>query len=158
MAKSDKQGPLSRLQSASRLARTALAARLIETGLYPGQDQIMLALDDRDGQTPGQLAGRIGVRPPTITKTIGRLQVQGFVTKQSSETDARQAHVFLTDSGREAIRAIEKSLRKTEKAALRGLDKKELKQLAKLLQRVETNLSGLAPADEDELEPEAESA
>ncbi|QPC85533.1 MarR family transcriptional regulator [Mesorhizobium sp. NBSH29] len=141
MAKADRGATMSRLQSAARLSRTALAARLLGHGFYAGQDQIMLALDHEDGQTPGQLAGRLGVRPPTITKTINRLQVQGFLDKRASDSDARQAHIFLTDTGREAIRAIEKSVRKTEKQAMKGIDKKEQKALAKLLSRVEANLS-----------------
>ena len=88
-----------------------------------------------------RLALRLGVRPPTITKTINRLQIQGFLAKQASEQDGRQAHVFLTESGRDAIKAIEKSVRKTQKIALKGLDKKDQKALAKLLARVEANLS-----------------
>lgn len=143
---------MGRLHSAARLARTALAARLLAHGFYAGQDQIMLSLDREDGQTPGQLAMRIGVRPPTITKTINRLQTQGFLEKRASETDARQAHIFLTETGREAIRDIEKSVRKTEKLAFKGLDKKDQKALVKLLSRIETNLSDVAvPAtDEDD--------
>jgi DNA-binding MarR family transcriptional regulator len=141
MAK-EKGAALSRLQSAARLSRTALASRLLDHGFYAGQDQIMLALALEDGQTPGQLAARLGVRPPTITKTINRLQAQSFLDKRASENDARQAHVFLTESGRDAIKAIEKSVRKTEKQALKGLDKKDQKALAKLLARIEGNLSG----------------
>jgi DNA-binding MarR family transcriptional regulator len=144
MVKADKGATMSRLHSAARLSRTALAARLLNHGFYAGQDQIMLALDHEDGQTPGQLAARLGVRPPTITKTINRLQVQGFLDKRASEIDARQANIFLTNTGREAIRAIEKSVRKTEKQALKGLDKKEQKALAKLLARIEANLSDAA--------------
>jgi DNA-binding MarR family transcriptional regulator len=144
MAKADKGATMSRLHSAARLSRTALAAKLLDHGFYAGQDQIMLSLNQEDGQTPGQLAVRLGVRPPTITKTINRLQVQGFLDKRASETDARQAHIFLTDSGRDAIRAIDKSVRKTEKQALKGLDKKEQKALAKLLARIEANLSDAA--------------
>ena len=112
------------MSSAARMARTALAARLLAHGFYAGQDQIMIALSQEDGQTPGQLATRLGVRPPTITKTINRLQAQGFLDKKASNHDARQAHIFLTDPGRDTIRAIEKSLRKTEKQALKGLDKR----------------------------------
>ena len=81
------------------------------------------------------------MRPPTITKTINRLQAQGFLDKRASDTDARQAHIFLTEPGRDAIKAIEKSVRKTEKQALKGLDKKDQKVLAKLLSRIEGNLS-----------------
>lgn len=159
MVKANKSMTMGRLHSAARLARTALATRLLAHGFYAGQDQIMVALDVEDGQTPGQLAIRIGVRPPTITKTINRLQAQGFLEKKASETDARQAHVFLTEAGREAIRAIQKSLRKTEKQALKGLDKKDQKTLAKLLSRIETNLSGAVvedgAVDEDETEDQA---
>jgi DNA-binding MarR family transcriptional regulator len=153
MAKGDKRATVMRLQSAARLTRTALAARLLAHGLYAGQEQIIMALADEDGQTPGQLAQRLGVRPPTITKTINRLQVQGFLTKQASETDARQAHVHLAEPGREAIRSIEKTLKKTEKQALKGLDKKDQKLLSKLLSRIESNLSEIV---EEEDEPENE--
>jgi DNA-binding MarR family transcriptional regulator len=154
MAKADKSATMSRLHSAARLARTALAARLLAHGFYAGQDQIMLALNADDGQTPGNLADRLGVRPPTITKTINRLQAQGFLDKRASEADARQAHIFLTELGRDAMRAIEKSVRKTEKQAMRGLDKKDQKALAKLLLRIEANLSAIAveSVDEDESE------
>ncbi len=99
MAKSGKGATVQRLQSAARMTRTALAVRLLTHGLYAGQDQIMLALDAEDGQTPGQLAVKLGVRPPTVTKTINRLQGQGFLEKRASETDARQANIFLTESG-----------------------------------------------------------
>lgn len=145
MAKANRSATMSRLHSSARLARTALASRLLAHGFYAGQDQIMIALDGEDGQTPGQLAAKLGVRPPTITKTINRLQAQGFLDKKASDNDGRQAHIFLTESGREAIKAIEKSLRKTEKQALKGFDKKDQKALSKLLLRIEANLSGAIP-------------
>jgi DNA-binding MarR family transcriptional regulator len=152
MAKAAKGALIGRLQSAARQSRTALASRLLQHGLYAGQDQIMLALSEADGQTPGSLAIRLGVRPPTITKTINRLQSQGFLERKASDFDSRQAHVFLTDTGREAIRVIEKSLRRTEKQAFRGLDKKEQKALLKLLSRIEANLNNIEPTEELELE------
>ncbi|WP_157015692.1 MarR family winged helix-turn-helix transcriptional regulator [Mesorhizobium xinjiangense] len=151
MAKGTKAAAVNRLQTTARLFRTALAARLADYGLYAGQDQVMLALALEDGQTPGQLAAKLGVRPPTITKTINRLQAQAFLDKRASQNDARQAHIFLTDTGRDAIRAIEKSVRKTEKVALKGLDKKEQKAFAKLLARIEHNLASnvqAQPAEE----------
>ena len=142
---------MSRLHSAARLSRTALAARLLDHGFYAGQDQIMLSLNQEDGQTPGQLAARLGVRPPTITKTINRLQVQGFLDKRASDTDARQAHIFLTDTGRDAIRAIEKSVRKTEKQALKGSTRRSRRRWPSCLSRIEANLSdaGCAEIDDD---------
>ena len=153
MAKKDRK-VLQQVQIVARLARTLLATKLLEKKLYAGQDQIMLSLAANDGQTPGALASEIGVRPPTITKTISRLQAQGFLEKRGSETDARQAHIFLTDAGREAIVAIEKSIKKTEKHALGNLDKKDRKQLFKLLKKIEGNLSDLT--DEADLDDDSD--
>ncbi|MCQ6458531.1 hypothetical protein, partial [Vibrio parahaemolyticus] len=48
---------------------------------------------------------------------------------------------FLTDTGNEAIKSIEKSIRKTEKDAMKGFDKKERKAFVKMLTRLEMNLS-----------------
>jgi DNA-binding MarR family transcriptional regulator len=153
MAKKDRK-ILQQVQIVARLGRTALATRLLEKKLYAGQDQLMLALALQDGQTPGQLSAELGVRPPTITKTISRLTAQGFLDKRGSDSDARQAHIFLTDSGREAIMMIEKSVKKTEKKALDGLDKKDRKTLYKLLKKIEGNLSLEDKDDGDEADAE----
>jgi DNA-binding MarR family transcriptional regulator len=158
MAKTEKGAAINRLQSAARLVRTALAARLLDHGFYAGQDQIMLALAREDGQTPGKLASRLGVRPPTITKTINRLQAQDFLFKRPSDNDARQANIFLTEAGRDAIKAIEKAVRKTQKMALKGLDKKEQKAFLKMLARIEDNLSGTERLSDPERTEPAEEA
>ncbi|EIM74156.1 MarR family transcriptional regulator [Nitratireductor aquibiodomus RA22] len=158
MAKAVKGATIGLLQSAARLSRTALAERLLEHGLYAGQDKLMLALSVENGQTPSQLATLLGVRPPTITKTINRLTNQGFLEKRLSEEDGRRAYVFLTEEGEQAIRSIEKSVRKTEKIALKGFDKKEQKVLTRLLFKVEANLNGTSfddVDDEDGIEVEA---
>ena len=160
MAKKDRQ-ILQQLNLAARLGRTALAIRLLEQNLYAGQDQLMLALALLDGQTPSALAAEIGVRPPTVTKTIARLQAQGFLTKTESSEDARQAHIFLTEAGRAAILGIEKAIRKTEKRALEGFDKKDRKQLAKYLRRLTANLSNAEEresADDEDADEAAETA
>lgn len=156
MSKTARGMTLNRLQAASRLTRTALAARLIAHGFYAGQDQVMIVLSQEDGITPGVLSNRLGVRPPTVTKTVARLQAQGMVEKRASASDQRQANIHLTEKGGEAIKAIEKALRKTEKQALKGLDKKEQKQLAKLLARVEANLTDIEFVEEPEDASEAE--
>ena len=151
MAKKER-GILQDVNSAARLGRTMLAVRLLKLNLYAGQDQLMLALAHQDGQTPSALAAEIGVRAPTVTKTISRLQAQGFLTKTDSVEDARQAHIFLTEAGRAAILGIEKSIRKSEKRALEGFDKKERKQFSKYLRKMAANLGGEAAKAEGEHE------
>ena len=147
---------VSRLQSVARLTRTVLAKRLLEQGLYAGQDKIILALAEENGQTPGTLAQKLRVKPPTITKTINRLAAQGFLEKRASDVDARRTHIFLTPAGEEVIRKIEYSLRKIEEQALQGIEKSDVKTLKRLLDQVSHNLSAEGPVLADEELEEAE--
>lgn len=164
MAKAKRSETINQLHAAARLVRTALASHLASHGFHAGQDGLMLALHQQDGQTPGQLASRLGVRPPTVTKTINRLSAQGILEKRPSSEDQRQSNVFLTEGGREAIDSIERAVKRTEKQALKGFDKKDRRALVKLLSRIEENLVGRkeaeddAPAFEDEVAAAADEA
>lgn len=155
MARAKRSDTINQLHTAARLVRTALAAHLNGHGFHAGQDGIMLALNAQDGQTPGQLAARLGVRPPTVTKTINRLSAQGILEKRPSAEDQRQANVFLTEGGREAIGSIERAVKRTEKQALKGLDKKDRKALVKLLARIEDNLTSAGAHDKGDDEDDA---
>ncbi|WP_066174064.1 MarR family winged helix-turn-helix transcriptional regulator [Hoeflea olei] len=128
------------INQVARNARTALSRHLLDLGLYAGQDAVMLALDAQDGQTPGAIAAALGVKAPTITKTLGRLAAQGFVRREGSKDDGRMMLVFLTDAGRDQIRAVRKAQRRTEKSAFAGLKEKEVTQLLDLLGKVEAGL------------------
>lgn len=130
------------IQTAARLIRVKLASRLQSLGVYAGQEGVLLLLSQNDGLSPGFMADRMGVRPPTVTKTISRLANQGFVEKQASDDDQRQTRVFLTPIGRKVITEIERLLRATENDAFRGIEQKERAVLVSLLRRIEANLVG----------------
>ena len=151
---------MTRLQDVARQGRTHYARHLLKTGLYAGQEKIIELLAVHDAMTPGAIARELGVRPPTITKTIGRLEEQGFVARSTSDSDGRQVTVRLTEDGSAILDAMKKALRKAEKQALKGLKKKERKQLEKILWRIEENLAGhdLAPVRTRTGTPEAEPA
>ncbi|WZP48472.1 MarR family transcriptional regulator [Brucella melitensis] len=79
------------------------------------------------------------------------------MVKRASETDQRQSHVYLTQAGLQTIKAIEKSIRKTEKGYVERARQEGSKSLLKMLGRMEGNwlLRGAARvADEPETEPQ----
>lgn len=129
------------LAQTARSARTRLTHKLADHGLYAGQDSVILALSQENGRSPGEIAVELGVRAPTVTKTVNRLATQGFVEKRDSVVDGRKALVHLTERGRQALQAIETAVRGTEAAMLDGFSAKEAKALAKLLKRAERNLA-----------------
>ena len=48
---------------------------------------------------PGQLARSLGLKPPTVTGIVDRLEARGLVTRRRRNTDKRQVRVELTDAG-----------------------------------------------------------
>ncbi|MCW4115332.1 MarR family transcriptional regulator [Aurantimonas sp. MSK8Z-1] len=139
--KPKKRSTMNQLVLSARAGRTSLSAKLSELEIYPGQDAVLLALGDHDGMSLRDLAARLAVRPPTITKTVARLIAQGLIEKRSSETDARQSHAFLSEKGRALVDEVRAAQKAVERSALKGLSDKERKTLRKLLQRVEKNLA-----------------
>ncbi|WP_099865476.1 MarR family winged helix-turn-helix transcriptional regulator [Pararhizobium haloflavum] len=128
------------LAQTARSVRTRLTLHLTECGLYAGQDSVIMSLAEEDGQSPGMIAERLGVRAPTITKTISRLAAQGFVERRDSSDDGRKAAIFLTGQGQEAVGTIRRAVRLTEQSMLEGLSGKEARNLLKLLRRLDQNL------------------
>ncbi|GKX34970.1 MAG: MarR family transcriptional regulator [Rhizobiaceae bacterium MnEN-MB40S] len=128
------------LAATARSSRTLLSRHLLDVGLYAGQDSVILFLDANDGQPLSAIAAELGVRAPTMTKTISRLAAQGFVEKRESETDGRQSRVFLTTEGQEAVKAVRKAVKRSQKFATEGLAAKDVKTLGKLLKKIDQNL------------------
>ncbi|KQW29378.1 MarR family transcriptional regulator [Rhizobium sp. Root274] len=126
----------------ARGMRTRLSHGLAASGLYPGQDGVVQLLSLEDGLTPGALAQRLGVKAPTMTRTIGRMEAQGFVFRRADDRDARLTKVYLTEEGRSTVERIAGATTECEQEAVRGLSNKELRTLVKLLAIVDGNLSG----------------
>lgn len=146
-----KEPPASGVLSAAvtqvaRGIRTRLSHGLAQSGLYPGQDGVVQLLAQEDGQTPGALAQQLGVKAPTMTRTIGRMEAQGFVQRRTDDRDGRLTKVYLTDEGRGSLARIEDATQACEAQAVQGLSGKELKTLVKLLGVIEGNLSGQSVA------------
>jgi DNA-binding MarR family transcriptional regulator len=124
----------------ARSMRTALSRSLVESGLYAGQDGVILALSEEDGMTPGHLANRMGVKAPTMTRTIGRMEAQGFLERRSDGTDGRLTKVHLTEPGLKSVEQIGRAVAECGELAVKGLSDKEVRTLLKLLKAVEHNL------------------
>ncbi|MCQ0988394.1 MarR family winged helix-turn-helix transcriptional regulator [Jiella marina] len=145
MARKRKKGSVTgQLVLASRSARTALMHDLDALGLYPGQDSVLVAIGDEDGITLRDLAVKLSVKPPTVTKTIARLVAQGLVEKRASGNDLRQNRAFLTVAGHAAVGNVKKAQKSLERRALKGFSTKERKAFRKYLQRLGENLGASA--------------
>ena len=143
--------------NAARSMRTVLSRNLLATGLYAGQDGVILALAEEGGLTAGALATRLGVKAPTMTRTIGRLEAQGFVERKPDEMDGRLTVVHLTEAGRASVDHITEAGRFSERQAADGLSEKDVRNLLKLLRAMDENLhAGLPDAARNGEKPVAD--
>ncbi len=138
---SDQGSIVNQLQAVARQSRTHTARHLLDTGIYAGQEQIINLIAIHKSLSSGEIARAIGVRPPTITKSIARLQEQGFVERTTGHADGRIVRVSLTKSGKKILKKVNKATRKAEKQALRKLTVKQQKQLRKSLNVMAENLN-----------------
>lgn len=71
-----------------------------ETGLHSGQFPLLLLLVEENGRTHSELAAQLHVSPPTVSKTVQRLEANGYVQRMPDPDDERVSRVFITDAGR----------------------------------------------------------
>jgi DNA-binding MarR family transcriptional regulator len=135
----------SEVTRASRAMRTFLTNSLSHSGIYGGQDGVILALSEEDGLSAGVIAERLGVKPPTMTRTLARMEAQGFVRRQADTVDGRQMRAMLTDEGRRHVGAIQLAVKATENLALSHLTDKEIRQFLKVLRKMNRNLGLVEP-------------
>ena len=75
--------------------------------------------------TPGALAMRERVRPPSMTRVIASLAEMGFVARTAHPGDGRQVLVSVSPAGVELIEAERRASQEWLKARLERLDSEQ---------------------------------
>jgi DNA-binding MarR family transcriptional regulator len=128
------------LAKACKANRGHVGTLLAEHGIHVGQEMVLVELWQDDGLRGGELAVRLGVEPPTITKMLRRLEGCGLVERRPDPTDARSFRVHLTERGRALEGPVARCWAQTEETALAGLSASDRRTFRKLLIRVRSNL------------------
>ena len=120
--------------------RGNIGAMLAEHGLHVGQEMVLIELWQEDGLRGGELAARLGVEPPTITKMLQRLEGCGLVERRPDPLDARSFRVQLTARGRALEAPVARCWEAAEERLLDGMSAEERHVFQELLGRARTNL------------------
>ena len=124
------------LAKVCRAHRGNVGGMLAEFGLHVGQDMVLIELWQADGLRVGELACRLGVEPPTVTKMLRRLEGFGLVERRPDPADARSFRVYLTGAGRDLEGPVSGCFARAEEKTLAGLSPPERRELARLLAKM----------------------
>ena len=107
-----------------RLARQ-LRFRRPESPVSLSQFSALSTLAKEGAMTPGALAMRERVRPPSMTRVIASLAELGFVARSAHPVDGRQVLVSVSPAGTELIEAERRASQEWLKERLDRLDPDE---------------------------------
>ena len=127
---------------ASRLHRARIGEKLQTLSLFPGQEQALELLAAEGAMPMGELAARLSVKAPTISKTIARLSAQGLIARTADGGDGRLLRVALTQEGHARAAALVSLVEEVERDMLAAFDAKDKRRLRKLLRRSVKALGG----------------
>jgi len=129
----------------ARLVSHMFSRRLKAHGVQLGQWAILEFLYARDGLSQAQLSRLVAIEPPTIVRTIDRMERDGLVRREPHPEDGRAVRIRLLPRAialRDAL--VAESIAGNEFSA-RMLSREELETLKSLLRRV---IIGLAHSDD----------
>ena len=128
------------LAKVCRAHRSNVGELLSHVGLHVGQVMVLIELWKTDGLRGGELAERLGVEPPTVTKMLRRLERCGLVSRRQDREDARSFRVYLTDEGRSLQEPVARCWERAEERILAGMSAGERRTFHRLLTKVRANL------------------
>lgn len=118
------------------------ADQLLEKlGLYRGQPPVLFALWDQEGLTQSELADRLQVSPPTITKMLQRMEKSGFIYRKMDPKDQRVSRVYLTEPGRAVQSKVEETWQTMEAETFADFTMEERVLLRRFLLQMRENLA-----------------
>jgi len=92
-----------------RSSSPELFRMLGELGLSFTQVKTLHVLREADDVNVKDVADRLGLSLPAMSRALDGLVERGFVEREASERDRRAKHVRLLPAGREAVETIERS-------------------------------------------------
>jgi DNA-binding MarR family transcriptional regulator len=122
------------LLQAVKASRASISPALAANGLHPGQDLLLSALWSEDGITQAELVERLGIRSPTVSKALTRLERVGYVRREIDERRSRR--VFLTPAGRALRLPVERAWRAADRRLTGDTSQEQLTALAAIIGRL----------------------
>jgi MarR family transcriptional regulator, organic hydroperoxide resistance regulator len=128
--------------AAKHALSAAAAAAFSRHGVHEGQRFILRCLWEDDGLTPGEVAKRLDLATPTVTRAATRMEAAGLLRREPHPSDGRLVRLVLTGRGRSLEQVIATETDQLTERALATFGPAERAALLQALNDIRRNLAG----------------
>lgn len=128
------------LAQACKFHKSAIASKFQQIGLYTGQEMILNHLEKHGQVAHNDLAEAVGIKPPTLTTVLGRMEKNDLVQRSKSEQDKRIQLVSITSKGKKVQKEVIGLWMQVEETTFDSFSLEEKILLKRLFQQIVDNL------------------
>jgi DNA-binding MarR family transcriptional regulator len=136
------QAPGHLIRRAQQIAVAEFVREMADFDITPVQFALLNALIDTPGVDQITRAKRVAFDPATLGSVIGRLELKGWVRRESDEQDRRRKLLFVSAEGVAAVGQMKAAGDKAQRNILAPLMPQERQQFMDLLNRLVTGHEG----------------
>jgi DNA-binding MarR family transcriptional regulator len=122
------------LASANRHMRIGLTSSIGDEEFSEEHWRILQVLSDEQGRSMGELAERVLMNGPALTKNIDKLVSRGLVQRAADDVDNRKVLVFVSDLGLETVARLKQRVDAHHDSLEEALGPRKTTQLKRLLE------------------------
>ena len=145
-------------QKVNQLARLFMKCfneELTLAGLYSSQWGFILYLHERGASTQKELSEYLSIEPPTVTRTLSRMEEAGWIIKEEG-MDRRERKVRLSPAAYEQFSVWQDGSNFVERKALATIKLADLEIFTSVLQQMMDNLSETSHIENKEVRVKSE--
>ena len=124
------------IKDISRLYTLKVRIEAENLGIKNAYKSLLSQLYIKDGGTQLSLADKTGMKAPTISITLRKMEKEGLVDRIVDESDLRKTHVYLTEKGRKTTEALNEQVDAVNEGFVKGLDEDETEKFIARLEEI----------------------
>ena len=121
------------LERAGRVVGERLDRSIGRDGITSDHWRVLRVLADEEGHTMGEIAERLQMNPPTLTKLMDRMVGKSLVQRAADPEDSRRVLVYATDAGLAMLEELQGKVDQHHAALQTLLGDRNARQLERLL-------------------------
>ena len=117
-----------------------LERKVMDTGVYRSQHQMLMCLGDNPGCSQTMLAEKMNISTAAVTTTLKKLEKGGYIVREINSEDNRTNQLQITEKGQKVIEQSKQLFDELECDMYAGFSEEELNRLHGYYEKILENL------------------